>query len=860
MNARGAARLCMGASLAAIAVLVLGAPVTGAADRGTPAGHALQVFEDETPATIPTSVQTAAPAQGIRPPDVPDALTNLRVNDPSQTPAGSTDMTPVVATIGDKVLVVWFVRGTTTTQRMRAAISEDGGATFTDVGWLPAIPGSPGTWRWGADPCVAADPVTGTFFVAAQATNSPFAQGVAFVTATIGGGITWGTPSILFTGSNTGVFLIDQIELHYDPPSQTLHLVFHDGFSIPMLSTYRLSLDRGATWQPPVTISATDDQGVYPRVTFNYLGTMVLYQNFSDWDLATLRSARYLGNGTFDTPHTLASYRFSDTALPGTIGEGYLGLSLASDRTFYRFGQRIYAAWIGETGFFVPPVPNGAMYAESEPNNTPAQANTMPSDMAYFGGNVSSPTDSDCVRVPLNAGQSLIVRLYSYTVPTGANPGVYAGIVAPDGVHSLGWSFLPVPDGNIAQANLMFTAPVAGTYVLKLVGFNVPHYQVSLAFAQGGTYPGYDRRDIYASFSTDMGNTWSGPSVLYSSLPGYDVANVKLTVGNDGRPYLFWHDFSEGNPYGGVGSLRCTRSSDGGLTWETPRTLSTAYSDWQAVVPVGTSFKIGWKIGAATTPPATDELVQAPAPAAHAPAASAASEFPEERMQAVWTDARDGNTNIYTTSFPTGFSVLHVTNDTTAVPGQFLALRAVLQNRNTVFPLRLDPETPVCQRANWQVSQATFSLDPGTTSSLYPILVMVPDTAAAGTVFFQGGFNLGPTSFGMNVFIHVETPGVGVPGAQSEPALEFAAPMPNPASSDVSFRYTLPIPEKATLELFDLRGARVRTLQDGPSPVGVSTRTWDLRDDAGHRVAPGVYLSRLQVGKATRVRRVAVLP
>src|SRR4030095_14704262 len=126
---------------------------------------------------------------------------------------------------------------------------------------------------------------------------------------------------------------------------------------------------------------------------------------------------------------------------------------------------------------------------------------------------------------------------------------------------------------------------------------------------------------------------------------------------------------------------------------------------------------------------------------------------------------------------------------------------------------------------------------PGTPSSPYPILVMVPDTAAAGTVFFQGGFNLGPTSFGMNVFIHVETPGVGVPGAQSEAGLELAAPMPNPASSDVSFRYTLPIPEKATLELFDLRGARVRTLQDGPSPVGVSTRTCDLRNKAGQRVA-----------------------
>ncbi|MBZ0267638.1 hypothetical protein K8I85_05750, partial [bacterium] len=49
------------------------------------------------------------------------------------------------------------------------------------------------------------------------------------------------------------------------------------------------------------------------------------------------------------------------------------------------------------------------------------------------------------------------------------------------------------------------------------------------------------------------------------------------------------------------------------------------------------------------------------------------------------------------------------------------------------------------------------------------------------------------------------------------------------------------------LELYDVRGHRVRTLVDASRDRGVHDVRWTGRDDAGHRVAAGVYFARLRL-------------
>ncbi|MBP8137018.1 MAG: hypothetical protein KAY61_02340 [Candidatus Eisenbacteria bacterium] len=90
-------------------------------------------------------------------------------------------------------------------------------------------------------------------------------------------------------------------------------------------------------------------------------------------------------------------------------------------------------------------------------------------------------------------------------------------------------------------------------------------------------------------------------------------------------------------------------------------------------------------------------------------------------------------------------------------------------------------------------------------------------------------------------------------------ALVFAPVRPNPARGAAQFAFTLPAAGAARLALFDAQGRHVRTLVEGVQPAGARQAAWDLRDGAGHRVAPGLYLARLESGGVTRMQRIAIV-
>ena len=69
-----------------------------------------------------------------------------------------------------------------------------------------------------------------------------------------------------------------------------------------------------------------------------------------------------------------------------------------------------------------------------------------------------------------------------------------------------------------------------------------------------------------------------------------------------------------------------------------------------------------------------------------------------------------------------------------------------------------------------------------------------------------------------------------------------------------SLAFDLPRAGRATLVVFDVAGRRVKGLIDGEMPAGRHAVNWDATDDAGQRVAPGVYFYRLTTpdGAGTR--------
>ena len=76
----------------------------------------------------------------------------------------------------------------------------------------------------------------------------------------------------------------------------------------------------------------------------------------------------------------------------------------------------------------------------------------------------------------------------------------------------------------------------------------------------------------------------------------------------------------------------------------------------------------------------------------------------------------------------------------------------------------------------------------------------------------------------------------------------FAGASPNPvAGTSTQFRFEVPVRASVRLEVFDLRGHRVRMLMRSEIPAGMHIAPWDGRDGQGRKVSSGQYLARLQV-------------
>jgi hypothetical protein len=69
---------------------------------------------------------------------------------------------------------------------------------------------------------------------------------------------------------------------------------------------------------------------------------------------------------------------------------------------------------------------------------------------------------------------------------------------------------------------------------------------------------------------------------------------------------------------------------------------------------------------------------------------------------------------------------------------------------------------------------------------------------------------------------------------------------PNPFNPSISVRYALPVQTKASLTVYSISGAKVRTLTDAVHRAGRYQVQWDGRDNNRAQVAAGVYLLRLE--------------
>ena len=91
--------------------------------------------------------------------------------------------------------------------------------------------------------------------------------------------------------------------------------------------------------------------------------------------------------------------------------------------------------------------------------------------------------------------------------------------------------------------------------------------------------------------------------------------------------------------------------------------------------------------------------------------------------------------------------------------------------------------------------------------------------------------------------------------------LALAAPVPSPCVSGARISCTVPAELAGTTlkaTVIDLGGRAVRTLARQGVSAGVTSLDWDLRDDRGERVSPGIYFVRATAGGVADTRRLVV--
>jgi hypothetical protein len=82
---------------------------------------------------------------------------------------------------------------------------------------------------------------------------------------------------------------------------------------------------------------------------------------------------------------------------------------------------------------------------------------------------------------------------------------------------------------------------------------------------------------------------------------------------------------------------------------------------------------------------------------------------------------------------------------------------------------------------------------------------------------------------------------------------------PNPFNPTTTIFYTQPQAGSVSLEIFNIKGQKVRTLVNSHQASGSYQAVWNGRDDAGRQAASGIYFYKLQTPGYTTMKKMLLL-
>jgi hypothetical protein len=149
------------------------------------------------------------------------------------------------------------------------------------------------------------------------------------------------------------------------------------------------------------------------------------------------------------------------------------------------------------------------------------------------------------------------------------------------------------------------------------------------------------------------------------------------------------------------------------------------------------------------------------------------------------------------------------------------------------------------------------SVGPDSAHADYSNLVPFADYMFCVVGFDEDGAYSPRFSLSGNMLRMFTTAPVSVDGQAA--VLRLDAPRPNPAGVVANLDYALQREGPVDLEVFDTEGRRLRSLAAGTVSAGSHRTAWDLADDSGRRVNPGLYVVRLRTRDATLTRKLMVV-
>jgi 1,4-alpha-glucan branching enzyme len=102
--------------------------------------------------------------------------------------------------------------------------------------------------------------------------------------------------------------------------------------------------------------------------------------------------------------------------------------------------------------------------------------------------------------------------------------------------------------------------------------------------------------------------------------------------------------------------------------------------------------------------------------------------------------------------------------------------------------------------------------------------------------------------------------GAGIDGPAGPAAgLRLHPPYPNPTAGGTRIAFDLAEPGRARIAIHDIAGRLVRVVEEREYPAGRAEISWDGSNGGGGRVAPGIYVIRVESGAKSAIRKAILL-